>query len=1107
MSVRIVTEKTSRDEKEFQGSAASLLWGVARVARCAFATLRAAFTRRVSPQKATTFATGFSSLSSPLWSLACALLLSIFCGLWPAASGLLYAQTETATISGLITDDSGAMVVGADVQLLSVQQGTTLNTKTNSAGLYIFPNVQPGMYQIKVNQRGFKQVDILSLIVNVQDHVEQNVRLQVGSVSESVTVNANDVHINTTDAAVSTVIDRASAESLPLNGRSFNTLLQLTPGVVIAPSNANSPGQFSISGQRTNANYFSVDGVGANFGINSNNGLQQAGAGGSQALNAYGGTNSLVSVDALQEFRIQTSTFAPEFGRTPGGQVIIRTRSGTNDFHGVAFDYFRNDVLDANDWFANRAGLPRATDRQNDFGGVVGGPIAHDRTFFFFSYEGLRLRQPHTVGITVPSLGVRSAAIAAVAPFIDAYPVPNGTDFGDGTAQFTGNFSNRITGDTTSLRLDHQIGKTLSIFGRYNYAPSTVASRSSFQAERDVEDFSTKTLTVGADWFPTFRLSNSFRFNYSTQDAGQTSVLDSFGGGTPPSSTTLLPTPLSPAISGGAFFPGDIDGYTFGHISKNHVTQFNVVENTALSLGTHHLKFGFDYNALRLQQENPQPDVLYELPSTIQDFANNGMSDVAVIANRTPKALFQAASIYAQDTWNIGRKATITYGLRWEFAPVPVGLDGTVLTSWVNVNNPAAIALAPAGSPPWKTRYDNFAPRVGLAYQLTANGDLVLRAGWGIFYDLGTGLAPSLMNQFPNTAANTTFGQTLPLSNIGPLIPPFSLQPPFPGNVIDGFSQDLSLPYSYQWNVALEKSFGGKQAVSLTYVAQVGRALLRQEVIPKPNPNFTGVFDLTLNGDTSDYSAFQVQYRRPLHRRLQALLNYTWSHSIDTNSSDASFVLVDSILSKNLDRGSSSFDVRHNFSGALTYDVPSIGRKGFVSQLSRDWSLASVIQTRTGFPINVTTRRVPIPGLGFVAKFLVSERPDVVSGQSFWIADPNSPGGKRLNINAFVLQTQPRQGSLGRNSIRGFGASQVDFSLARRIRFTEAINLRFQADLFNILNHPNFANPPSSIDSPGSFGVANQMLNQGLSGGGFGLSPLYQFGGPRSIQLSLKLAF
>ena len=200
-------------------------------------------------------------------------------------------------------------------------------------------------------------------------------------------------------AAVSTVVDRQFAENLPLNGRSFQTLIQLTPGVVLTTSSYASDGQFSVNGQRADSNYWMVDGVSANIGVSSSSAATDTLSGSLGGFSAQGGTNSLVSVDAMQEFRIQTSTFAPEFGRTPGGQISIVTRSGTNQFHGTAFDYFRNDVLDANNWFngtSTTPPLPKAEERQNDFGGTFGGPIIKDRTFFFFSYEGLRLRLPQT---------------------------------------------------------------------------------------------------------------------------------------------------------------------------------------------------------------------------------------------------------------------------------------------------------------------------------------------------------------------------------------------------------------------------------------------------------------------------------------------------------------------------------------------------------------------------------------------------------------------------------------------------------------------------------------------------------------------------------------
>jgi hypothetical protein len=297
------------------------------------------------------------------------------------------------------------------------------------------PNIPPGTYRIQVSNSGFKTIIKPDIVIHVEDALAINFSLPLGAASEIVTVQSGAAVANTENASVSTVIDRNFVESLPLNGRSFNTLLQLTPGVVIASlsnSNGFEHGQFSISGQRTDANSFSVDGVSANFGAASSALSGQSGTGTAQAFSALGGTSSLVSVDALQEFRIETSSFAPEFGRSPGGQVILTTRSGTNAFHGDAFDYFRNTAMDANNWFNDDAipQIPKAPEHHNDFGGVVGGPIWKDKTFFFASYEGARLDVPSTMQIQVPYFGSAvpgCSPSAAIAPFLEAYPRPNGT--------------------------------------------------------------------------------------------------------------------------------------------------------------------------------------------------------------------------------------------------------------------------------------------------------------------------------------------------------------------------------------------------------------------------------------------------------------------------------------------------------------------------------------------------------------------------------------------------------------------------------------------------------------------------------------------------------
>src|SRR6202046_3672606 len=344
------------------------------------------------------------------------------------------AQSPNGSINGLVLDPSAKVVVGADILIVSDTTGVQYPGKTNAEGIYVVTNLPPGPYRIQVSKIGFKTLIKPDIVLSVQDALAISFTLPIGAASETVTVTGGVPLLNTESGAVSTVVDRQFVENIPLNGRSFQTLIALTPGVVLTPASYSEQGQFSVNGQRADANYFTVDGVSANIGIAAGSGLTQGAGGALPGLSAAGGTNSLVSVDAMQEFRIQTSSFAPEFGRTPGGQVSIVTRSGTNDFHGTLFDYFRNDVLDANDWFSDHNGLAKPEERQNDFGGVLGGPIIRDRTYFFFSYEGLRLRQPQSQETVVPDSASRQLAPSALQPYLDAYPIQNGPELGNNFA-------------------------------------------------------------------------------------------------------------------------------------------------------------------------------------------------------------------------------------------------------------------------------------------------------------------------------------------------------------------------------------------------------------------------------------------------------------------------------------------------------------------------------------------------------------------------------------------------------------------------------------------------------------------------------------------------
>jgi hypothetical protein len=1004
------------------------------------------------------------------------------------------AQSPNGTITGLVLDPDARVIVGAQITIVNDATGVQYSGRTNNEGIYAVPNLPPGTYRLQVSKIGFKTLIKPDIVLNVQDAVAINFTLPIGAASETVTVEAGAPLVNTQSGSVSTVIDRNFVESLPLNGRSFNTLLELTPGVVIAPANSASQGQFSIAGQRTTANNFLVDGVSANFGVSPFFGQGTSGSGSAQAFSALGGTSSLVSVEALQEFRIETSSFAPEFGRSPGGQVLLTTRSGVNEFHGGIYEYFRNNVLDANDWFANQSRQARAPERHNDFGGFLGGPVLRDRTFFFVSYEGARLRQPNSTVVQVPSEFARTTASSQIAPFLNGYPKPDDRTVVPGVyiANFTGNYSNPSTLDAGSVRIDHSFNTRFSIFGRYNEAPSSSAIRTDSLNEVDTTEIRTRTVTVGAAMAFTPATSNTLRGNYSVQNSSLVTGIDSFGGAVPPSSSILTPSPLNPRTTLAFFGTFDTGVYATGPSARNRSTQLNFADDVNLTRGAHQLKFGADYRVIYLDVR-PFASALTYVIFQLSTFVTTGQALIQGETTHPSEFLVQSTSFYGQDAWKVTPRLTLTYGLRWELNPAPSGRGSTTLAAWQNVNNPALLALAPLGTPLWKTTYTNFAPRVGVAYSLTPKGDFVLRGGWGIYYDLASDAAGNLAAFFPNDTSACCTPASVPFSDSTHFLPVISTQPPFTDSV-RGFSPDLKLPRSYQWNVALEKSFG-RQALSLTYVGQAGRNLLRQEAIATPNANFTGNFLLIQNNARSNYNALQVQYRRPVSSRLQALVNYTWSHSLDNASNDVSEAISNAVISAASDYASSSFDVRHSFSGAVTFAIPSAAKDRALAVLTRNWSIEAVAVARTGFPFNGVVLTANIGG--------ANPRPNLVPGEPFWIANPAAGGGKSLNPAAFAAPNPGKQGTEGRNDIPGFGLTQVDLSLARTFAITERLHLQFRTDAFNLSNHPNFTNPLAFVRLSPGFLRSQSMLNQGLGG----LNPLFQEGSPRSLQLSLKLSF
>ena len=1049
------------------------------------------------------------------------------------------AQSSTATLSGTVMDEAGAVIPGVRLTLLNLSTALQRHAMTDTEGSYVVPLLPPGRYNLTAQRDGFTTVEVRNVVLNTGTQLALRIKLKVGEIGESVTVIEDPASFQES-AAVGTVINRHFVENLPLNGRSFQSLFELTPGVVLTKASFNEQGQFSVNGQRANANYFMVDGVSANIGVSAGSAPGQSAAGSLPALTALGSTNNLVSVDALEEFRILTSTYAPEFGRTPGAQVSIITRSGSNEFRGSVFNYFRNDALDASDWFANSRGLRKPTIRQNDFGGVLGGPVVRDRAFFFFSYEGLRLRQPQVALTEVPSMSARLAAPSLIRQFLNAFPIPNGPETHNGFAEFAASYSDPSNLNATSLRFDIMMNERLALFGRYNYAASSTVQRArtiapgfSVQAvvnptiSQSLNNLSSARLdTTTATWGATYSLNtrtvNDLRVNWSRARGATDFALDDFGGAVPFPSSLLFPSSVSPQDAGFQFLlsGGTNASLVVGKNVDNLQRQLNLVDNLSLIRGPHQLKFGVDYRRLTpvYNSLGYNQTVVYDGLMGITDLPpgtalSEMVSGVQVFAGAGPRfPVFTNFSAYAQDSFRVTSRLSLIYGLRWELNPPPTESRGNSPITVRGLDNLSTLALAPRGTELWKTTYNNFAPRIALAYQLsTKQGrEIVLRAGLGVFYDLGNGQsAQGFGSVFPFVAVKRFLDAPYPLSPDLAAPPAFSLTPPF-GTIV-AFDPNLKLPRTYQWNVALEKSLGSNQSISVAYVAAVGRHLLREDVLLNPNPNFT-VVRVTRNAADSSYHAMQVQYGRRLSRGLQALASYTWSHSIDNASSDSISRLRLDTGSQNVgisaipftDRGPSDFDVRHSLSASATYNLPKPRAGAIGSALFSDWSVDAIFRARTAAPVNV----IVMPEVLADDLIVELQRPDLIPGVPLYITDRAAPGGRILNRAAFLDPLQRRQGTLGYNALRGFGLTQFDLALRRQFDLGERLKVQFKVEVFNLLNHPNFGNPNNILLS-NSFGHSTQMFGRSLGNGGIngGLSPLYQIGGPRSIQLALKLHF
>lgn len=1087
----------------------------------------------------------------------------------------------TASLSGRIIDINGAVIAGAKIELTNLATNAKVSVTSNVDGFFLVPEITPANYRVVVTKEGFQTLQRDNIELNIGSKTTLNFSLAVGNMQETVMVESSDAELVERDsAAVGTLVTRKFIENLPLNGRSFQTLIELTPGVNLVATTVQSTGQFSVNGQRSNANYYVVDGVSGNIGSGTNFQFYQQAAGSLPGLSIFGGTNTLASVDAVQEFRVQTSSYGAEFGRQPGGQISLVTRSGANNYTGSLFNYFRNEKLDANDWFENKAGRDRRALRQNNYGGTFGGrmklpffgegtPILYDgrdRSFFFASYEGLRLRQPQTSILLarVPSLAARTAATGVFKQVLDAFPLPNSPfvagDPAD-TERYVAALSYPSRVDALSFRLDHRLTNKVSVFGRFNDAPSSQRFRA-FPSQNNAYENNIRTLTIGSVQTISSKYVNDLRVNYSSTRGLFLFEGLEVDGSRLPDSSLIFPSfapPESASVSlilgtGGSNISSA--NLTQGKTIGTKQRQWNIVNSFTAIAGNHEMKFGIDYRRMNPKIDSRALGITYNfttvasrstgIPVSIQVQALSPITDFKI----------ENFSAFAQNTWRVNRHVTITGGLRWELNPP---LSGERLPYQIQgFENLLTATLAAAGTQQWKTEYDNFAPRIGIALTISEKQDLVVRAGFGLFYDLGTGTALRGYTSFPYNSNRTITAPAqlrFPANEIDIQPLPFldTTPPPYSSNFFF-FDPNLKLPNTKQWNISIEKGFGTNQSVTVSYVGANGSELLRNEQVqnfnsgfvraryctplPSPVPAFCSptaapppvvlinpaifgpnpaalndgtqilsgsAVSITRNGATSDYHALQAQYQRRLSNGLQAVVSYTFAKAIDDVSDETTTGIPLQNAAVGLERGVANFDVRHNFVAAITYDLPTWKASGLTKAIFGGWSVDSIVRARSGLPFSVITQIFDPLNIG------TTRRVNLNQGVPIWIEDRNVGGGRKLNAAAFSAPPLGFQGTLGRNALRSFGHHQIDLSVRRTFRLGEKIRLQFRGEAFNLFNTPNFGFPSASFGFSG-FGETTTMLGRTLSGTSNtspsnGFNALYQVGGPRSLQLSFNLRF
>ncbi len=1033
-------------------------------------------------------------------------LLSLLCLLCFAVHPAV-AQFDTGAISGSAVDPSGAAVAGASVTVMNAGTSRTVTLKTNAGGAFSASDLPFGNYVVTVSAPGFTTTTSKGIVLNVGAAVRVTVRLAVATSTENVTVTGTETAVNTETSTTGTTLNAAEIENLPVNGRDVNGFLEISPGSV------GSTGYFqgSVNGLEnifTGLN-ITLDGQSATRG-DVNGFLMTEGQEASHVTRA--------SIDSLQEIDFSNNGYTAETGHSLGPQMNIVTKGGTNAVHGTLFEFFRNDALDAHDYFETGRKQPL---RLNQFGGNLSGPILRNRVFFFVNYEGTREHitslQPlnHTLSAYarsrfVPSMKPILAEFAPLPADCTAIPAPASCAF-PGSDSMTPGGANLVYSpislptvlreDTGSFRLDYDMSEKDRLMFRYNINDSLT----NFTYGPNVGQTSPQALTTQLG-----------KFDYTHTFSA--TLLNQFALGVNRFFSDTESNTPKPYYQINGFFT-DL-GSLPGANTYNQVTPFTTYElfdNVTKAFHSNVLKAG---TQIRVNRQNQflKPDQAYDYAS-ISDLENNNPFVFQKIGYAGFLGIHNTDyDFYVQDNWRVSPKLVLNAGVRYEYN-----------STWSENHNHqrnfdiASQSFLPSSQPAYSAPRTDIAPRVGVVYDPFGNGKTVIHAYGGLFY-LPLTTQFGLASNLPAYASYSVNVFQAIFSN-----PPFSISYPSPTpqlpagtQVVTIFPQHPRDPYATNWLLGLEQELPGRMIASFNYSAnktqhmQAGVSFAAINLNPAntvtgANQVYSGYASENYEGDSlsSNYNSLQVQLRHN-YGHLNAQMNYTWSHEFDDQVNV--FSGFSDPFNPNLDRSSGDIDVRNNFTASAVYDFPDFkDAPAFKRQLAGGWETSSIFQARSGLPTNITLVS------GFFGNPM---RPNYVPGQRPNLSSVHFPQ-QSFNINAFSVPAGydgtwgQNMGNVGRNALRGPGFFQWDFSAIKNFPVTETVHVQFRTDLFNILNHPNFANPdggictsvgaatataPASCATNPNFGRSGQTIAD-VAGGAIGN------GTSRQAQFALKILF